>query len=108
MDIFSELLAFGAGNPPVPGESPAQRPVSRSFDVFFDLPLNKQLSKQSRGRWFETPSRSLWRQRNDDIFMVISLALVQLDDCLIANVAILTNDGIHIFFTMRLCYSNSN
>ena len=29
-----------------PGEFPAQRPVTRSFDVFFDLRLNKQLSKQ--------------------------------------------------------------
>ena len=30
-----------------PGECPAQRPVMRSFDVFFDLRLNKRLSKQS-------------------------------------------------------------
>ena len=30
---------------PVPGEFPAQRPVTRSFDVFFDLRLNKRLSK---------------------------------------------------------------
>ena len=29
-----------------PGEFPAQRPVTRSFDVFFDLRLNKRLSKQ--------------------------------------------------------------
>ena len=40
---------------------PAQRPVTRSFDVFFDLRLIKRLSKQSRGWWFETPSRPLWR-----------------------------------------------
>ena len=33
----------------------------RSFDVFFDLRLNKRLSKQRRRQWFETPSRSLWR-----------------------------------------------
>ena len=37
------------------GEFPAQRPVTRSFDVFFDLHLNKWLSKQSWGWWFETP-----------------------------------------------------
>ena len=30
-----------------PGEFPTQRPVTRSFDVFFDLPLTKRLSKQS-------------------------------------------------------------
>ena len=47
-----------------PGEFPAQRPVTRSFDVFFDLRLNKRLSKQSWGWWFETPSWSLWRHRN--------------------------------------------
>ena len=47
-----------------PGEFLAQRPVTRSFDVFFDLRLNKQLSKQPWGWWFETPSWSLWRQCN--------------------------------------------
>ena len=48
-----------------PGEFPTQRPVTRSFDVFFDLRLNKRLSKQPWGWWFETPSWSLWRHRND-------------------------------------------
>ena len=47
-----------------PGELPAQRPVTRSFDVFFDLRLNKRLSKQPWCWWFETPSWSLWRQCN--------------------------------------------
>ena len=47
-----------------PGEFHAQRPVTRSFDVFFYLRLNKRLSKQSRGWWFETLSRPLWRHRN--------------------------------------------
>ena len=36
-----------------------------SFDVFFDLRLNKRLSKQPWGWWFETPAWSLWRHRND-------------------------------------------
>ena len=44
-----------------PGEFPTQRPVTRSFDVFFDLRLNKRLSKQPWGWWFETLSWSLWR-----------------------------------------------
>ena len=48
-----------------PGEFPTQRPVTRSFDVFNDLRLNKRLSKQPWGWWFETPSWSLWRQCND-------------------------------------------
>ena len=47
-----------------PGEFPTQRPVTRSFDVLFDLRLNKRLRKQPWGWWFETPSWSLWRQRN--------------------------------------------
>ena len=45
METFSALLAIDAGNSPVSGEFPAQRPVMRSFDVFFDLRLNKRLSK---------------------------------------------------------------
>ena len=43
-----------------PGESPAQRPVTRCFDVYFGLRLNKRLSKQPWGWWFETLSWSLW------------------------------------------------
>ena len=43
---------------------PEQRPVTRSFDVLFDQRLNKRLSKQWRGWWFETPSGSLWRHCN--------------------------------------------
>ena len=48
-----------------PGEFPAQRPVTRSFDIFFDLRLNKRMSKQSWGWWFETLSCPLWRHCND-------------------------------------------
>ena len=47
MEIYSALFALCAGNSPVTGEFPAQRPVTRSYDVFFDLRLNKRLSKQS-------------------------------------------------------------
>ena len=39
METFSALLAICAGNSPVSGEFPAQRPVTRSFDVFFDVRL---------------------------------------------------------------------
>ena len=49
METFSMLLDLCAGNSPVTGEFPAQRPVTQSFEVFFDLHLNKQLSKQSWG-----------------------------------------------------------
>ena len=61
MEAFSAILAFCAGNSPVTGEFPEQRPVTQSFDVFFDLGPSQQLSKQLRRRIFETPSRSLWR-----------------------------------------------
>ena len=65
MKTFSVLLAICAGNSPVPGEFLAQRLVTRSFGVFFDLRLNKRLSKQSWGWWFETLPRPLWRHSND-------------------------------------------
>ena len=65
METFSALLAFCAGNSPVTGEFPAQWPVTRSFDAFFNLRLNKPSSKQSWGWWFETPSHSLWCHCND-------------------------------------------
>ena len=64
METFSSLLAICAGNSPVSGEFSAQRSVTRSFDVFFDLRLNKRLSNQSWGWWFEMLSRPLWRHRN--------------------------------------------
>ena len=64
METFSALLTICAGNPPVTGKFPAQRPVTLSFDVFFDLRLNKRLSKQSWGWWFETSSCPLWRHCN--------------------------------------------
>ena len=47
METFSALLALCAGNEPVTGDFPSQRPVTRSFDVFFDLRINKRLNKQS-------------------------------------------------------------
>ena len=58
---ISALLTLCEGNSSVTGEFPSQRPVTRSFDVFFDLRLNKRLSKQSWGWWYETPSCPLWR-----------------------------------------------
>ena len=65
METFSALLTICAGNSPVPGEFPTQRPVTRSFDVYFDMRPNKRLSKQSCGWWFETLSHPFWRHRNE-------------------------------------------
>ena len=62
-NIF-RVTGLYSGNSPVTGEFPAQRPVMQSFDVFYDLRLNQQSSKQWRRRWFETSSCPLWRHCN--------------------------------------------
>ena len=56
---------------PLCGEFTGSRWIPRTkasdaelFDVFFNLCLNKRLSKQLPGWWFETPLWSLWRQCN--------------------------------------------
>ena len=64
METFFVLLALCAGNSPVTGEFPSQRPVTRSFDVFFDLRMNIRLNKQPWGWWFDMPSCWLWRHCN--------------------------------------------
>ena len=99
METFSALLVFCAGNSPVPGEFPSQRPVTRSFDVFsliyawtnvwannrhacalrrkgahYIVTLyrrDKLLTKQLWGWWFETPSCSLWRHCNDNMIFFL-------------------------------------
>ena len=80
METLSALLSLCEGNLPVTGEFPSQRPLRRSFDVFFDLSLSKRLSKPSRRRWFETPSRSLWRPSNG-LLHIRNLMKLALDDC---------------------------
>ena len=73
---ISALLVFCAGNSPVTSEFP---PTKASFDVFFDLRLIKWLGKQSRSRWCETPSRSLWRHCNAcSLFRIHPLMCIQL------------------------------
>ena len=72
---FPTLLALCAGNTPVTNDFPPQRPVTRSFDVFFDLRLNKRLSKQSQRRWFKMPARSLWRHWNGISVFIIMVTL---------------------------------
>ena len=41
METFSALLALCEENPPVTGDFPSQKPITRSFDVLFDLRLDK-------------------------------------------------------------------
>ena len=76
METFSVLLAICAGNSPVTGEFPTQRPVTRSFHVFFDLHLNQQLSKQSWGWWFEMSSHPLWRHCNVLVQLLLIIEMV--------------------------------
>ena len=64
METFSALMAICAGNSPVPGEFPRKGQWRGALIFFFDLRLKKRLGKQSRGWWFETLSRSLWRHCN--------------------------------------------
>ena len=66
-DVITTLLlrhVFSGYEHSIMFECPSQRPLTRSFDVFFDLRLNIRLSKQLWSWWFETPSRSLWRHCN--------------------------------------------
>ena len=58
METISAILVICAG-------SPTQRPVTRGFDVYFDLRLNKRLCKQSWGWWLETLLCPLWRHSNE-------------------------------------------
>ena len=64
METFFRATGHWCGEFTGPSEFPTQRPVTRNCDVFFDLRLNKRLSKQSWGWWFETLFRPWWRQCN--------------------------------------------
>ena len=50
---------------------PSQRPVTPSFDVFFDVRLNKRLRKQSKCWWLQTPPCSLWRHTDDPVVVQV-------------------------------------
>ena len=89
MEPFSALLALCAGNSPVPVNSPHKGQWRGAlvfpFDVSFDLRLNKRLSKQSRGWWFETPSWSLWRhccvkirRSSDRLFFIVVIPTLEI------------------------------
>ena len=87
METFYALLALWEGNPSVTGGFPSQRPVTRSFDVSFDVHLNKRLSKQSRCWWFETP----WRHCNDNLstlrsYMSLKYSFLEEKDPFISHV----------------------
>ena len=94
------MMALSNGNicrvtgPLWTGEFPSQRPVTRSFDVFFDLRLNKRLSKQSWDWWFETPSWSSWRHRNDKIHIIVRMGILK---------KLLNPLNLHLCLCVRVC-----
>ena len=96
METFSALLALCAGNSSVTAEFPSQRPVTRSFDVYFDLRLDKWLNKQSLGWCFETPSRSLWRQCNDIGFCPTAIPNKRLENMFLYRSTSMTRTSIII------------
>ena len=94
-----------------PGEFPTQRPVTRSFDVYFDLRPNKRLSKLSWGWWFETLLPPLWRHRNDtltmtsanpwhDLWPVLTLLRSEFRKCHVDKVFVTCNGSINITFSV--------
>ena len=70
--IFFKLESFHCNMMIITGEFPAQKPVMRNFDVYFELRPNKRLSKQSWDWWFETPWHPLWHHCNECIHVVYS------------------------------------
>ena len=64
IEAYFRVTGHFCGDFTGPGEFPAQRPVTRSFGVFFDLRPNKRLSKHWWGWWFETSSSPFWRYCN--------------------------------------------
>ena len=88
---------------------PAQRPVTRGFDVFFDLRLNQQLSTRWRRWWFETPSWSLWRHCN--AWLPCLRSLMSCNDMITISALLVTNDSPHkgpIIRNFRVFYVVNN
>ena len=79
METFSALLTNCAENSPVPaGEFPVQRPVTRSFDVFCDLRLNKRLiNGQLRGKCFHLMTSSWKRMQSETRCQCVKIILVR-------------------------------
>ena len=113
METVSALLVICAGNSPVIGEIPAQRPVTQSFYVFFDLRLDTRLSKQWWSWWFETPSCPLWRYCNNpcvlNLFYYILLIWVPFHQSLVRERQLMFHlSGINRLITIRTCMMTSS
>ena len=109
METFSALLAICADNSPVTDEFPAQRPMTQSINVYFDLRLNKRLSKQWWDWWFETPPRPLWCHCNECRGKISAFSLMvrpcsktQDNWNYFQNVTFLTEAAVHVMDFLRL------
>ena len=96
METFSALLAICAGNSSVTGEFPTQRPVTGSFDAFFDPRLYKRLNKQSYDWWFDTASCPLWRHCNEDLNKVNMYRRIIISICIIHDIIFQARDNFEI------------
>ena len=106
METFSALLVIWEGNP-------SQRPVTWSFDVFFDLRLNQRLGKQSRRPWFETPPRSLRRHCNvrwlDGCLRFIMGIHIPIKRCLLSEKCDASiYQSLHVVLMCKFKYSTQN
>ena len=108
-NIF-RVTGICAGNSPVPGEFPTQRPVTRSFDVFSDLRPNKRFSKNWWGWWFETPSHPLWRHCNavlytsyaNGFFLYIAVLPAKFQHCWTARLSVMDDRNVARFMAYLL------
>ena len=84
------------------GEFLAQRPVTRSFDVFLDLRMNKRLTKLSWGWWFEKLSCPLWRHCNQSNRTINGMKEITLENQLpfVTDVYTGKNDCILLLVTL--------
>ena len=85
--------------------SPSQKRVTQSFDVFFDMHLNKRLSKLSWGWWFETPSCSLWCHCKDLRVKLNNLCCFSANE--LQKMDICFKDLLNRFIILRFSYASS-
>ena len=107
---FLRYWPFVRGNSLVPGEFPTQRPVTRSFDVFFDLRMNKWLSRQFWGWWFEMLSCPLWCRCNG-LPQWFPLAILPVAAKLLLKVELILSKGNQetwVSFSALWSFSNEN
>ena len=111
--VKAEVLQFMMTSPDesifrVTGGFPSQRPVTRSCDIFYELRLNKRLSKQSRRRRIETQSRWLRRHWNVHLHMHEAAILKYLLFCINYMCRYKTRQKIYHFINVVNILPNPN